>query len=286
MLGPQIRQKLEDFDYKVREGLSVDSQEGYWSHADFRLLDLLEDGTRVGLWHWYVPALTKWLLSYFKDKKVSDLKRLKLWDGRSDPFSSLADESGPLHDLRDDMQRLGKELLSNEDFRKRLWICEDMSEMRVALNGNNFNAGVLLGIGSTVLKTTDNDIVRIRPREGITMWINCAAALHPKQSRHSRGRADSLDLIQYWLRDDVQMRMLQLQLDTDYFGLPVNQNVLRNAMEDPKFKSHPAFLTLSELLEPNGLSFRANAVAPRVLPLQLWTRWVDWWQGIVTAAQT
>ena len=276
-----------------------------WSYGDFELGKLLGDGvTRVAVWRWYLPSLLHFLLSS-RNATVSQIHS----------------------DLKSGDAVLGKEFenyvrnLCNaaKDNRDRLMICESMQDLQeVALSEERFNAGVVLGSGSSVLvdrgkhlrpgsaggtsphtlqeggrrgvdkagtkHTRDfRHIKAVVPMEqGVFVWINCAAAI----SRVDRGPATAV--IDHWLENATQASMFERARSAGYYGLPVNKDILNEKIaKNPQLHAVKTFKRLCEpSWKPTQKMPRLNAskVLPRVLPPQHWG-WVHLWEEFVRAAK-
>jgi hypothetical protein len=279
-LHPDLRAKANA--EALQRGRAKDENKEYvrspaWSYGDFEIGNLLRDGvTKIAIWHWYLPSLLHILLCWEATNDGGTTKLLaiceKLKHGNGESWK----------DFEEYLNGLCESLLEPKGgWRNRLKVYSTMDELQMALrtDAKDFPAGVVLGSGSSVLvdkkgsKSFDH-VEAIVPRQGVFVWINCAAAINRYRP------LEAGDLINYWLRAATQRLMFDDAVT--YYGLPANEKALGCVRtERPEIR---AVQTFDFLCASEG-KFHKDTVAPRVLPPIRWGQWTNLWEKFQYAAR-
>jgi hypothetical protein len=266
-LGEELRTKVSD-------------RNAVWSYSDFSLEKLLSDGkTRVAVWHWYLPSMLQMVLSLGEENVSEVSNRLRQ---ATQPGNRLRQATQPGKLLEDFIGRLSRRLRSDAGWRGRLWVTSNLNDVRGAIR--DFEAGIVLGIGSSVL-SAESDLTHVRavvPKQGVFLWINCAAAIE----KDDRTAANAL--IRHWLQCETQKKMFDTS--REYIGLPVDKRALRDVLgrsthATQTVQTFRALCRPSDGVPEEDWLFDSAKVACRVLPRHLWGRWVILWEQFVSAAR-
>ena len=263
-----------------------------FSYADFDLNKLLDDGeTKIAIWHWYLPSLTHIRLSLSEGESVG----MCLGEWKAPPVKF--DDSGTRPDVVKYMKLICDRLEQEPGLAARIKICRNMHEVRATIGGS-FKAGVIIGVGSSALVDEPNvlneskadSVLAIIPKEGVTLWLNCAAAIKKDDS------TPAVNLVTYWLRQSTQDRMFRFNIGDPsieaaggpnasrgrYVGLPVNKYSLDEVRSC--FPGYRAVQTFEKLYDKETECFQDGRVFLRVLPLPIWGSLVNVWERFVAAA--
>src|SRR5262245_15262098 len=144
-----------------------------------------------------------------------------------------------------------------------------LDDMRQAIEEGE--VGVVFGGTSSILTGIkggpDRAIHALTPKEGLLLWVNCAALIDSK-----RPNPEGASLIAWWMKNDVQKKLCDYPL---YLGCPVERDAL---LETRNSDSHPAAPTLRKLINEENKVNAKYPIAIRGFPEHTWRAWAHHWE--------